>query len=684
MKRHLYPTGALIVLLIVSVGGLQMIYSAEASRLDLQLFASSTGNVESKVIVVDDYEDGDFQNNLGGEEGCWSGNGGSVQCNMQVIDNRGQISIQYDVTQTDTYAVAYSNLPDLDMHALDTLWIIAKGAQGGEPVYIELKDCNNNFPKEEINSFLAQGIDNVEWRAAAIPLEEFVDISNWNCIDKVNIIPHSEIGSGQSTIFVNELRLLPARVVVDDFHDLNRVNELGGDSGFWNSDTGFITYSYPQGALKLEYDTSVTNPVIAEAIYWTSLLDSNLLSQKDFISFSLRGSIGSEELALEIRDCGLSGETHITKIKISDYLNKGISTDWQRVSIPLAAFADGLEWQCIEQINFLVSAQPWLNSGTGTIFIDDLILAPNTVKPVPLIVDSFDDCNQLNALTWAWGGGTNDSGSSIDFNIESENQMGKDGCGLQIDYSVSGASGTWVYTDLKGIDVSDYTHLRFWIKGAAGSEELHVYLQDQEGNRRFYEEIKTTNVWQEVLIPLDYFSPPVDLTKLTELQIAFEWKPMSGQVYLDNISFVTLQNYLPIALNGEELTCSDTLPSCSDPYSNYEPNNLQCSAAAATFGLSSGIPIQSYLCAPDDADDYFHIDVTVLSPISVSLSNIPNGKDYDLYLYFEDALVAKSDNYGNVNETLSYTPTKLGRYYIRIYPYSGRSLSPYSLVANFQ
>jgi hypothetical protein len=671
MKRISTARMVLLAVVVLALGGLWLKSPVRAAKLRLLFPSLSTGEIEPKVVLVDNYEDGDFQNSLGGSEGCWPGNGGSVDCNMTTLGNQGVLTMTYDVSLPDAYAVAYSDLPDLDMRHLDTVWLVVKGAQGGEPIYLEVRDCSANVPKQVISHSLAAGIGTSDWRAAAIPLREFVDITDWDCIAQLNIIPHNEIGSGQGTIYVDDMRLLPARVLMDDFHNINRGNELGGDSGFWNNALGFITYSYPQGTLRLDYD--VITPT-AEAIYWTGLLDTNLLQSKNTLSFDVRGSAGSEEIAIEFRDCGLSGETHIPKIKVTDYLPDGISTGWQRVSIPLAAFADGMDWRCVEQINILASSKDWLNSGKDTVFIDDLTVAAAS-SPVPLIVDHFDDCNPWNALTWPWAAGTDASGSTIDFQLDSTNRRGAKGCGLKIEYDVVGASGTWVYADLKGVDVSDYTHLRFWIKGAAGDEELHVYLQDQSGQRHFYEEIQTTQEWQQVLIPLSFFEPPMDLTQVAQLQIAFEWKPMHGQIYLDDISFIALQTYLPIVLKDYMPVCDDTPPSCSSPFDNYEPNNFRCSS---TFGLSSDTPIQSYLCAADDIDD------TSLSPISVNLSDMPAGKDYDLYLYYQDAIVAKSDNYGSSNESLSYTPVQPGRYYIRIYPYSGHSLMPYTLRATFE
>ena len=49
-----------------------------------------------------------------------------------------------------------------------------------------------------------------------------------------------------------------------------------------------------------------------------------------------------------------------------------------------------------------------------------------------------------------------------------------------------------------------------------------------------------------------------------------------------------------------------------------------------------------------------------------------------------DTIIEGSSNYGNANEAISHSPKQSGRYYVRVYPFSGHSLSPYTLQANYQ
>jgi len=117
---------------------------------------------------------------------------------------------------------------------------------------------------------------------------------------------------------------------------------------------------------------------------------------------------------------------------------------------------------------------------------------------------------------------------------------------------------------------------------------------------------------------------------------------------------------------------------------NYEPND---SCDQAYGPLASGPTYQSWISGCDQAtykkSDYFYIDISTTNAINISLTNIPAGTNYDLYLYTKypcgpDNRVGKPEP-GTTPETISYSPPDTGRYYIRVYGHSGSSASPYSL-----
>jgi hypothetical protein len=229
-----------------------------------------------------------------------------------------------------------------------------------------------------------------------------------------------------------------------------------------------------------------------------------------------------------------------------------------------------------------------------------------------------------------------------------------------------------------------------------GNEEPHVYLRDSQGKERFYENIRPTQNGTEVLIPLQYFGAVVDLSKLAEIRIAFEWKSMSGTVFVDEIGFAGKQKfYLPSITFAPPPTptpppipvpeptlppCADLAPMCTTPGS-YEPNNRRCSATP----LASGVKISSEICGPTDNRDNFVITVTKSSRIDVRLSNIPEGADYDVWLYnsVSEQTIAGSDGNGK-EEKFSYDPNQPGKYYILVYRSRGFSEEPYTLEVTYE
>lgn len=115
-------------------------------------------------------------------------------------------------------------------------------------------------------------------------------------------------------------------------------------------------------------------------------------------------------------------------------------------------------------------------------------------------------------------------------------------------------------------------------------------------------------------------------------------------------------------------------------WARYEPNDT---FATAYGPLVTDRIYEAYIWPAGD-QDYYYIDATsTAADITVSLTNLPAGVDYDLYLYNTAlALVAQSAHYGNADEVIRYRPAATGRYFVRIYPYQGASKDqPYRLQA---
>ena len=134
---------------------------------------------------------------------------------------------------------------------------------------------------------------------------------------------------------------------------------------------------------------------------------------------------------------------------------------------------------------------------------------------------------------------------------------GRTGSALRLnftDVSYDGAnySGWEVWLgvdDFSGIDLSGYSKLVFYIKGASGGEEPNVYLMmpTTADYNRYWKAVRDVTVvttsWRRVEIPLSDFtlgqSPHehVDLHAIQKIQILFEWypTPRSGTIFVDDL-----------------------------------------------------------------------------------------------------------------------------------------------------
>lgn len=113
-----------------------------------------------------------------------------------------------------------------------------------------------------------------------------------------------------------------------------------------------------------------------------------------------------------------------------------------------------------------------------------------------------------------------------------------------------------------------------------------------------------------------------------------------------------------------------------------EPNNAPYQAGCS---LTNGIPLRSFIWDANDTDDYFYFNPPQ-GQAHVELQGIPEGRDYDLYIYTCETHpcqeVASSKQWGNADEAVTFETAGGVRHYVRVYPYSGSSnLHPYRLTA---
>jgi Zn-dependent metalloprotease len=119
-------------------------------------------------------------------------------------------------------------------------------------------------------------------------------------------------------------------------------------------------------------------------------------------------------------------------------------------------------------------------------------------------------------------------------------------------------------------------------------------------------------------------------------------------------------------VTGSPKTISVSQTAGSTSGDTYEPND----AFTGAYGpQTSGLAYNSYIYSSTDVD-YYKISVIAAGIVTINLSNLPG--DYDLYLYNSaQTQVAKSELGGTSAETISYSATATGTYYIKVVGYSG-------------
>lgn len=109
-------------------------------------------------------------------------------------------------------------------------------------------------------------------------------------------------------------------------------------------------------------------------------------------------------------------------------------------------------------------------------------------------------------------------------------------------------------------------------------------------------------------------------------------------------------------------------------YDVYEPNDTPPQAYGP---LDLDRVYESYIWTTYDPDDYFYFVSPNTAQTRIDLTNIPAGRDYDLYVYLQNGsnyqLVAYSNRSGNASENVQLAPVAYGQYYVRVHPYSGFS-----------
>jgi RHS repeat-associated protein len=480
----------------------------------------------SEYLLVDDFSDIEPTNALGGNSWLYPEN----ETVIAAYYDGEALQLDYNVSSDYPYAEYATSLEQCNLTLYKFVSFLVKGANGGEIAKVGLIDSSGNVSAVAIGKYLSHGIT-TSWQEVKIPIGAFTHVSDWSDIEKLVIGFEDQVGSGAGTIYIDNIKLVRKPVVpivVDNFNDMTDENGLGGSSWLYPENETVISAHYDGEMLQLDYNISLDHPY---AEYASSLERANLTPYK-LISFIVKGANGGEIVKIGVKDS--SGNEH--RIVLSEYLPHGITTSWQEVKIPLAAFTSIINWSNMEKL--VITFEEHVGSSAGTIYLDDFKFEHEPI--VPIVVDNFNDMtgeNGLGSSLWSNSGG----GAAIAADYDPENRCGDSGEGYRVSYSgVTGSGWAEVGENVVGLDASDYDTLSLCIKGAKGDEKPNIYLSD--GFLRTFVDIvnyvPVTASWQKVDIPLEDFAVQgVNITNLSYFEVMFEWEEMNGTIYLDDVLF---------------------------------------------------------------------------------------------------------------------------------------------------
>ncbi|MCX5666738.1 MAG: hypothetical protein NTY34_00265 [Candidatus Omnitrophica bacterium] len=360
-----------------------------------------------------------------------------------------------------------------------------------------------------------------------------------------DISAYQPLGSPASITSQGEVPSLGPKALLDDFNSGTILNAWNGVTGAFAKegttasctatyvDDAGIVYGGTGRSLKIEYNV---NHVGSYAGYSSSMLGESLVSPIKYtaLSFYVKGASGTkpELFKIELKNKSTTQGTYTTwdkrivkyyrnaaSVYITDYLDGGVTTSWQKVTIPLHNFAnlDGFSGMSELVIVFENSQSAANGSDTqGAIYIDNIMFENIDIPAVR--IDHFGDKVGTCALGGNIGTGTGGTAPSAGNDHSFSDGTGADYYtndfypvknGLKINYNVTPlASSAYTFIMFGGgngakekdgqgqytvdspengwiaipHDFSEYNYLYLVVRGAPGGNPKQIKVELKQGD----------------------------------------------------------------------------------------------------------------------------------------------------------------------------------------------------------
>lgn len=363
-----------------------------------------------------------------------------------------------------------------------------------------------------------------------------------------------------------------AGAILDDFNTDSVINKWSCRTGTFGSllstttQQGYCAKTWDAAGQALRLDYNVENTA-SFAGYYSQMGGGSLASPTAYtaISFSVKGALGGEFFKVELKNNGANADTNHAAVYVTDYLDSGVMTDWQQVTIPFHNFANISDWSSGSEfcITFEGDQSGLVGSSKqGTIYIDNITFVNSAVSAVR--INSFTTKLGRSALGGGMGSMPNPyptiSWASYDFSDADYNSAPYS---LLSQYDVS-AGDQWAghFMLFGGGNSGDtaiphnfngFNYLSFYVKARSAAENskvMKIELADSGGNKYYVVTGISESSWLPVKILLTNFKDDsgnvLNKTAIKQLNIIYErWRISGaggkyngpGAVYIDDIRF---------------------------------------------------------------------------------------------------------------------------------------------------
>jgi hypothetical protein len=289
-------------------------------------------------------------------------------------------------------------------------------------------------------------------------------------------------------------------------------------------------------------------------------------SAYEFLSFQISGTPANIPIKIEIQTNSGSAGRKKASLYISDYLDAGIQSTMQQVTIPLAGFANLDDLSNVKSVVFVFEHDYAVASGyptSGSVTISNLSFS--TGQATAVRIDHFGD-------NWGWMAVGGNMGSMSANGTPTAHTISYDATtyhdhprAMRVAYDLATDSWAGMFMLFGGgsfstatsqdpqdgwyampCDFSDYRYLSLWVRAASETQNpelIKIEIKDDDTTQLSIYLQNITTEWQQYRFDLNAFSE-INTARITQINFIYERIPINtvggdraGVVYFDDIEF---------------------------------------------------------------------------------------------------------------------------------------------------